>query len=211
MSFDRLAPHYRWMELALAGEKLQRCRRHFLNRIQKAENILLLGEGHGRFLAECLAQFPETNITCVDASEGMLNQCRARVHGTAASRVTLIHTDVLQWTPRSVQYDLIASHFFFDCFRAEEIKSIVGNISSSASHTAAWLISDFQLAHGGARQVRSRLILWSMYLFFRAVTKLPASQLATPDVALEQAGWTLISRAESEWDLLRSDLWQKGQ
>src|SRR5712671_6722984 len=53
VNFDVLARHYRWMELVLAGEKLQRCRTAFLGEIPAARNILLLGEGHGRCLVEC--------------------------------------------------------------------------------------------------------------------------------------------------------------
>src|SRR5690349_9347963 len=72
MSFDVLAPHYRWMEFVLAGEKLQRCRTAFLDSTGGAKNILILGEGNGRFLLECRRKFPDGQITCVDASARML-------------------------------------------------------------------------------------------------------------------------------------------
>jgi hypothetical protein len=54
MSFDRLAPHYRWLEWVLAGRKLQRCRTAFLDEIGRADATLLVGEGNGRFLGELL-------------------------------------------------------------------------------------------------------------------------------------------------------------
>src|SRR6187399_1553649 len=72
MSFDRLAPYYRGMEFICAGEKMQRCRTTFLDQIPATQNILLLGEGHGRCLVECLRRFPRAHITCVDASQRML-------------------------------------------------------------------------------------------------------------------------------------------
>ena len=50
MSFDVLAPHYRWMELVCAGEKLQGCRTAQLAHVLAARHILILGEGNGRFL-----------------------------------------------------------------------------------------------------------------------------------------------------------------
>src|ERR1044071_8046631 len=81
MSFDALAPHYRWMEFMLAGEKLQRCRTAFLNEIRGAWNILLLGEGPGRCLLECVRRFANARITCVDASGPMLTQARRRLEG----------------------------------------------------------------------------------------------------------------------------------
>ena len=54
MSFDHLAPHYRWMEWLLAGSKPQRCRTTFLDTLPTARHALLLGEGNGRFLREFL-------------------------------------------------------------------------------------------------------------------------------------------------------------
>src|SRR5882762_1835947 len=50
--FDRLAPHYYWMECVLAGRTLQRCRTAFLEQTRDATAALLIGEGNGRFLAE---------------------------------------------------------------------------------------------------------------------------------------------------------------
>jgi len=39
MSFDVLAPHYRWMELVCAGDLLQRCRMAHLARVPTARQI----------------------------------------------------------------------------------------------------------------------------------------------------------------------------
>src|SRR5579862_4048205 len=68
MSFDRLAPHYRWLEIVLAGEKLQHCRTAFLSQIRDAHDVLILGEGNGRFLLECRKTLSSAQITCVDSS-----------------------------------------------------------------------------------------------------------------------------------------------
>src|SRR5215469_5978584 len=71
MSFDVLAPHYRWMEFVLAGKKLQRCRTAFLSQVADRQNVLLVGEGNGRFLVECRRSLKNARITCVDASARM--------------------------------------------------------------------------------------------------------------------------------------------
>src|SRR5689334_11321316 len=76
MGFDLLAPHYRWMELVLAGQKLQRCRTAFLDEVATPKSILLVGEGHGCVLVECCGRFSLARIMYLDASEGMLNQAR---------------------------------------------------------------------------------------------------------------------------------------
>lgn len=211
MSFDRLAPHYRWMELILAGEKLQRCRTAFLEELPAARNILLLGEGHGRGLVECRRRFPDARITCVDVSENMLAQARRRLlrHDLKPDRVEFVSADVLLWTPAGRDCDLIITNFFLDCFRAEQLEQIIPRLAAAMTPDANWLIADFQTATTGLKRMRSRLILWSMYAFFRTMTRLPARKLTAPDSYLVRAGLALHRRRESDWGLLRSDWWRR--
>lgn len=211
MSFDRLAPYYRWMEFVSAGETMQRCRTRFLDEIPEARNILLLGEGHGRGLIECARRFPRAQITCVDASEGMLAQAQRQLarNGLSTRCVRFVHANVLSWNPPARSHDLIGTHFFLDCFRTDQLEAMIPRIAVVAAPDANWLISDFQIAPAGWKRVRSRLILWSLYAFFRAATRLPATKLVAPDPFLEQAGFRLQRRVETEWNLLRSDWWKR--
>jgi ubiquinone/menaquinone biosynthesis C-methylase UbiE len=198
------------MEFLLAGEKLQRCRTAFLDRIPTARNILLVGEGHGRCLIECRRRFPNARIVCIDASEKMLVQARRRMllQMDNSCNVEFVRADVLAWVPPTRKFDLIATNFFLDCFPREQLEKVIRLLATAATPSSNWLLADFQLASRGLKRVRSRLILWSMYSFFRAVTCLPASHLAIPDDFLIQAGYTLNRRVESEWGLLHSDWWQ---
>lgn len=211
MSFDILAPHYRWMEFVLAGEKLQRCRTAFLDEIPVARNILLLGEGHGRCLPECRRRFPGARITCVDSSAAMLDQARRRLirHELDTSLVEFVHADVLHWEPASQPYDLIVTHFFIDCFRSDQLERMIAGLGAATTPDASWLIADFQNAPSGLRRIRTRMILWAMYAFFRRVTRLPAQSLTKPDPYLERAGFALHRRTETEWGLLHSDWWKR--
>ncbi|MGN6555808.1 MAG: hypothetical protein ACTHLW_19040, partial [Verrucomicrobiota bacterium] len=82
MSFDILATHYRWMEFLLAGEKLQRCRTAFLDRVTAANKVLIVGEGHGRFVVEFRRRFPKPHLTILDASETIQALAQARIDQT---------------------------------------------------------------------------------------------------------------------------------
>jgi ubiquinone/menaquinone biosynthesis C-methylase UbiE len=210
MSFDVLAPHYRWMEFVLAGEKLQRCRTEFLGRVGQPDKILILGEGNGRFLGECRRKLPNAKITCVDASVRMLSQARRRLagQGIEPGPVDFVCADALAWTPPDRGYDLIVTHFFLDCFRPEQLESLIGKLARAAAPQANWLLADFQSANAGLRRQRSQLILWMMYRFFAIVTRLPAKTLTPPDAILERNGFTLRQREERDWGLLHSDWWQ---
>lgn len=209
MSFDVLAPHYRWMEFVSAGDKLQRCRTAFLGRVSSAKNILILGEGNGRFLAECRRKLPEAKITVVDASVRMLARARKRVEGQGMDcrQIHFIHADALTWTPPERAFDLIVTHFFLDCFRAEQLEKLTATLARAAAPGANWLLADFQAAPAGFPRYRSQVILWLMYRFFCAVTRLSASTLTPPDAFLEHQGFKLCERRIYDWGLLHSDWW----
>lgn len=200
------------MELLLAGGKLQRCRLAFLDRIPDARHILLLGEGHGRTLVACRQRFPLAQITCLDASAAMLRVARDRLlrSGYDEHAVEFIHADALDWTPPAETFDLLIANYFFDCFRPDQLAQIIPRLAASATAQAHWLVADFHVPSSGLRRARSRMILASMYLFFRAATRLPARELTAPDSYLESAGFRRRDSVESEWGLLRSDWWRRG-
>jgi ubiquinone/menaquinone biosynthesis C-methylase UbiE len=209
MSFDLLAPHYRWMEFVLAGDKLQRCRTAFLDRVAESRKILILGEGNGRFLRECRRKSPHAKITCVDASARMLALARERAgRGAGREPIDFVCADALAWTPPESGFDLIVTHFFLDCFQSGQLESLVAKLADAAAPGANWLLADFQSATAGWQRYRSRLILWMMYRFFRVVTRLPATALISPEVFLERNGFKLRAREVRDWGLLHSDWWQ---
>lgn len=213
MNFDRLARHYRWMEFVLAGEKLQRCRTAYLADVPHPRHLLLLGEGPGRCLVECLRRYPGAEITYVDSSQCMLKEAQRQLHreGLSQPSVHWIHSDILDWVHQGEPFDLVVTHFFLDCFAPESLPGVVAHISSQAAQQADWLLADFQVAPGkGLRRTRSQLVLRSMYRFFRLATKLEAQALTPPDPFLERAGFRLRSRREEDWGLLHSDWWQRG-
>ncbi|EEF62221.1 class I SAM-dependent methyltransferase [Pedosphaera parvula] len=211
MSFDLLAPHYRWMEFILAGGKLQRSRTAHLKSIREPKRALLLGEGNGRFLVELLSMHSQARVTCLDASQRMLDCARSRIvkHGMDGGSVEFIHADILEWLPGSQKFDLIVTNFFLDCFTPQQIEMVVEKLAGAATPEAQWLLADFREPPAGMRKLRAKLILQSMYLFFRAVTRLPASRLTPPDSYLRRHRFELVQRSQADWGLLHSDLWNR--
>jgi ubiquinone/menaquinone biosynthesis C-methylase UbiE len=211
MSFDVLAPHYRWMEFVLAGEKLQRCRTAFLDRVSDARNILTVGEGNGRFLAECHRRLPNARITMLDSSLAMLTVARKRLAAAGAdmTRIEFIHSNIFDWTPSPRSYDLIVTHFFLDCFPPGQIEKVIGLLADSATSSAAWLLADFQIPEKGFRRYRASAIHAAMYLFFNVVTGISARSVVAPDELLQMHGFTLRERQSRDWGLLHTDFWAR--
>jgi len=209
MSFDRLAPVYHWMERLLAGGKLQRCRTAFLSDVPFASRILLAGEGHGRFLECVLKQFPAADVTVLDSSGKMLKVAR-QYCGGSAERVQFIHCDCRDWEPEPAQYDLVATHFFLDCFSPETLAIVIPRLAHALRPGGAWLLSDFRIPEEpGWQRLRARIIHRMMYAFFRPAAGLTANRVTPPDRFMSGAGMVLINRQLADWGLLHSDLWQK--
>ena len=211
-NFDGLAPHYGWMEALGAGGLLQRCRTAHLEAIPPPDRVLVCGEGNGRFLAELLRGFPDVEVTVLDASARMLELTRRRLSsaGISHGRVCFVHEDARHWVAPAGCFDLIVTHFFLDCFSAEELRRLVPKIARAASPRAQWLLADFQVAPAGFARLRSRVILALRYAFFRQTTGLSAREITAPDGFLEAAGFRLKDRRVFSLGLLHSDWWCRG-
>ncbi len=214
MSFDTLAPVYRPMEAVLAGGLLQRCRTAHLNQVcaLPCRRALVLGEGPGRFLVELLRQLPDIEIDCVEQSPAMIRQAQRRIErsGGDVSRVRFLAVDALDWVPQPQQFDLIATHFFLDCFPPDELGRLISGIALGADAGTRWLVSDFCIPDHGWRRLRARAIHGLMYRFFRIATGLRARRWTPPDAFLQAAGFELERRVTFSSGLLHSDLWVRG-
>lgn len=211
MSFDRLAPFYTWLEIAVAGGRLQRCRLAWLDALGGRENILIAGVGHGHFLAACAQRFPNSRITSVDASKAMLQHARRRAQATGADmrRLTFIHAALPEWNPPTGEFDTIVTHFFLDCFPPEELRNVIATLGASSGPGALWLLSDFAVPKRGLARHRARAVHALMYAFFRSVTNVRARAVTEPDGFLFAEGFQLVGRKSAEWGLLRADRWER--
>jgi ubiquinone/menaquinone biosynthesis C-methylase UbiE len=211
MSFDTLAPVYRGMEFVTAGGMLQRCRTSFLGETQNCRRALLLGEGPGRFLIELLRANPRIEITCVERSRGMIKQAvrQMRRNGLEESRVEFLQRDALAWQPPCEAFDLVATHFFLDCFRRDELELLIAKISRAAAPRARWLFTDFRVPPNGWQRWRARAVLALMYAFFRVVTGLSASRLAPADDLMEAEGFQRKRQRLANFGLVRAELWMR--
>jgi ubiquinone/menaquinone biosynthesis C-methylase UbiE len=210
MSFDRLAPFYRGMEFILAGRKLQRCRLAWMDEVKDCREVLIVGEGPGRFLTECIKKLPKAQILCLDDSAAMLAQARLALQreGQDSRHVTFVQATLPEWKPPSGKFDLLVTHFFLDCFPPEQLRQVVSQLASGAQPGARWLLADFCEPPRGVARWRAKLILTMAYAFFGLATRLPARRLTEPDRYLEENGMGLKGRRTYEGGLLHSDLWQ---
>lgn len=208
VSFDSLARHYDWMEAVTAGPLLQRVRTTWIQKLADCSNVLSVGEGHGRFAEAFVAAFPDTRLTCVESSPGMMARGQRRVgkRGT----VTWINASVLEWQPdQGEPFDAIVTCFFLDCFEDGQLQAVVSKLAGLATGDARWLNADFAVPEGVLRRWRARGIHALMYWFFGLVAGIPAKRWECPDALIESAGFVLMERASFSTGLLRTDHWRR--
>lgn len=211
MNFDRLAPHYRWLEGVTAGGLLQRVRTTWLDSLHDRRRVLLVGVGRAPFAEALLRRYPQCELVCVDASAAMLARARRRIAKLegAARRVTWLHASVPEWRPPPGTFDAIVTCFFLDCFPRPLLAEIIAMLAQSAAPAATWIVADFALPARGPARWRARGIHALMYAFFRWTTALPARRLTPPEGFIRAHGFQLRGRRSFSWGLLRADLWRR--
>lgn len=208
MSFDLLAPHYDWLEALTAGQRLQRARTAWLDKLEGHTQVLSAGEGHGRFAAAFSERFPHSNLTCVEGSEPMLARARRRTPNPLTP-INWVHSDFFNWMP-DTHYDAIVTCFFLDCFSPRMLEDVIAKLASCASPNAVWVVVDFAVPPSGPARWRAKAVHALMYAFFRLFTSLPARAQTEPDTLLKAHGFRLEGRKDYEWGLVRADVWRRG-
>jgi ubiquinone/menaquinone biosynthesis C-methylase UbiE len=200
-TFDSIASFYPLLEQMVFGSTLSRSRRLFSERLLSGENILLIGEGNGRFLFEMVRKTSAVSFTVVDSSARMLAAARRRIATVEpCPPIELIHADILEWESLGGRYDRVVTHFFLDLFTPSDICQIVEKISRLATEDALWINIDFTSRYHGLRQ---RFLMWAQYRFIRIAAGIEAARLFDPLPSMQAAGWEVLERRslESGWIL----------
>jgi SAM-dependent methyltransferase len=213
VSFNRLAPHYLWLETLAFGNQLQRARVACLPHIPTPHRALVVGEGNGRFLCELLRTYPNTRIDCVDESSVMLDLAQRRFkpeREAAREQVRFINASIENVPLENTRYDLVVTHFFFDCFTKPELLAIIPKLAASATASASWLIADFRIPPAGMRHYWARTVVAAMYRFFRLTTHITANSLVDPAPFLTANNFRRSEHKLFAGAIVYSDLWTRG-
>ncbi len=209
---DPIAAIYKSVEYLCFGLSLERRRFAFLAETCAAKRALLCGGGDGRFLERLLRSNAHIQVDFVDLSQKMISLARRRVGALSKgqellSRVHFYHADVRDFAPSEAHYDLIAAHFFLDCFSNLEIEEIVHRLRTWASPQALLLVSEFSEGTAPIR-VWNRLVIRGLYAAFRLTTGLRVARLPDYRSALVGAGFHLLAQKSASLGLLHSSIWQ---
>jgi SAM-dependent methyltransferase len=212
VNFDRVAPHYRWLETIAFGTTLQRARTFFLGEMAIAERVLIVGEGNGRFLLDLLRSCPGIRVDCVEASAAMLEITHRRLIRHLPSslhRVKFTHSTIEEWPLPEYRYDLIVTHFVLDCFPLRPLEDVIARLAQTGTPAATWLLADFDYPSARAGCLRAGLWIGAMYLFFRAFAAVEARTLNAPDRFLRSHGFSCVQQKKFHSGMVKSEVWKR--
>lgn len=206
--YDRLAPYYAALEHLAFSTQLMRARTTLLDHLPPLEEVLILGEGDGRFLKALLERQLDSRVTVLEQSPRMIELARKKLTGIQEARVTFLAEDALTYTPEPCRYGGIVTAFFLDCFTEVELESLLPRLATGLGPGGLWYYVDFQVPSGGWRKARAQTYLTLMHAFFRWRTGLVSRTLVDPAPIFARLGLKLLEHKALNGDLLTARLYQ---
>jgi tRNA (cmo5U34)-methyltransferase len=103
-----------------------------------------------------------------------------------------INLEFVQGDFRSCQvgkgFDCVVTHFFLDLFNPPGQLAVIEKFAELTDEMATWINVDFI----PARAWRGRVLMWSQYRFFRAVSRIETKSCSDELPAALQSGWSLV-------------------
>lgn len=189
--FDRIAAFYDALAQLVFGQALRRAQRAALTGLPAgAPTVLVIGGGSGWVLGELLRARPRARILYVEASPVMLQKSRAslqRLAPTQAAQVEFRLGTEAAIAPAET-FDAIVTFFFLDLFEPQRLRAVLNQLHTARRPGAAWLVADFC----PPTRLWQRLLVGTMYRFFRLTTGISGRQL--PDLPAAMHGLGLQRR-----------------
>lgn len=207
--FDTVAPVYPLLERLVYGGRLEKGRSCFLTELGQCRNLLLLGEGNGRFLRALLNTHPDCHATVVEISPKMTQAAHATLTPEQATRVSWLQQSVFTAPLQAGTFDAVVTHYLFDLFEPPEQERLLLLGQKALARGGLWQDTEF-LCNGtsAASRLRNRLLLALSYRVLGALCNFPARRLTNPFPLFANAGFTLRAK-QTFHDHLAARLWQK--
>jgi ubiquinone/menaquinone biosynthesis C-methylase UbiE len=173
-NFNNSAWFYDRLSRLVYSKALISAQVYLLRYVSPNSNILIVGGGTGWILEELSKIHPsDLNITYAEVAPTMIALSQKRNIGN--NHVVFIN-DAIENVVLVPDFDVVITPFLFDNFNEQTLQKVFNHIHSLVKPDGLWLNCDFQLSGKWWQNV----LLKSMFLFFRIVCHIEASQL--PDI-----------------------------
>lgn len=177
--FDILAPVYDKLARFFFGSEITRAQLHFLDHAASTQQVLIIGGGTGDLAKALLDRFADINITYIETSAAMI------ARSTEKCSAHLERIQFVQGTVDTIADDkcfqIVITPFFLDMFPNGDVDDLVKTITCGMDPGGKWIATDFT----NSPKIFHRLMLWTMYRFFRTLCGIHARALPAWEKALE--------------------------
>lgn len=190
-SYDNVAPFYDSLSRLVYGDAIVKAHRFLVKAISANSKVLIAGGGSGRILEE-ITQIHSSGlcITYVEASGKMIELSKRK--STGNNKVVFINQPI-QEASLLEEFDVIITPFLFDNFGEDTPGFVFEKLHPVLKPRGLWLFADFQVYRNNWWQ---KGMLKIMYLFFRIVCNIEATQLPDTNTPFVKHGYKIYSRQE---------------
>lgn len=173
-NYDRIAWGYDFLSKRIFGNAIVDSQKCLLKYISPNSSILIVGGGTGKILEDISEIYSSgIAISYVEISKNMLEVSQKR--NWKNNHVHFIHLPIENYTTDK-KFDIIITPFLFDNFSKEKIESVIEQLDAYLKQGGHWLIADFR-SDRKMEKYWQKILLKSMYIFFRFVSKIEAKSL----------------------------------
>ena len=202
-SFNNSARFYDSLSSLVYGRAIVNTQLYLLGYMQPNSKLLIVGGGSGWILDEITKLYPTgLSITYVEVAPAMMALSQRR--NTGSNNVVFIN-DAIENVALPPDFDAALTPFLFDNFTAETLQIVFNKIDSLLKPGALWLNCDFQLT-GKWWQA---LLLKSMFLFFRTIDKIEASELPQIEACFNRNDYSKINERTFFGDFMVARVYKK--
>lgn len=173
-NYNNSAWFYDALSRMVYGRSLVKAQVWLLRYVPKNSSILIVGGGTGWILEELTRIHPDgLSITYVEVADNMIALSKKRAVGT---NLVFFINNAIENVVLHNNFDIVITPFLFDNFTEQTVQRVFCHIHKLLKPGGLWLNCDFQLTGRWWQNV----LLQSMFIFFRVICKIEASQL--PDI-----------------------------
>ena len=199
INFNKIAPFYDDLVKLVFGDSVQNATNHYLNQIPGNSKILILGGGTGQLLDEMNHLSCGSNVTYVDAAQGMVAQAKLRKHKNISVKFLCLSVFELDQEP----FDVIITPFFLDLFSNAELQVLSSRLKGFLPKGGYWLFSDF-VTSGSIYQ---KLFIRFLYLLCGFACGVTSTKLPNYDIVFGNE-FSLLSDNLSSRGLITSRIYR---
>ncbi len=204
-NYNKIAGVYDFMSRLIFGNAIVDAQVCLLEYVPANSSVLIAGGGTGWILEELAKLHPQgLAIDYVEASSAMIALAQKR--GCKKNQVNFIHQPVENYITEN-RYGIILTPFFFDNFSEDKIQAIFSKLNALLKNDGIWLFADFVYAKN-KNPLWQKLLLKTMYFFFRATCCIEAGKLINMDIYFA-GGYSKIFEAYKYSRFIKSTVYKK--